>query len=55
MTKPINLAIATPTLERLLRNQQITLDEIHCQDSVAHHNVQDMLLKVLKSQLNELP
>ncbi len=53
MTNPIFLTIDTPTLERLIRDKQITLDEIHCNDSSAHTRVQAILLESLKSQLRE--
>ena len=49
MQNPIQLAIDAPTLERLLREQQIKLEEIHCQDCTSHQKIQRLLLASIKS------
>lgn len=49
MTTSIQVAIDTPTLERLIRDRQIKLEEIHCQDCDSHRKIQRLLLDTLKS------
>lgn len=50
MKSTIQLAIDTPALERLIRDQQIKLEEIHCQDCDSHRMIQQLLLNTLKSR-----
>ena len=52
MKNMIHLAIDTPTLERLIRDQQIRLEEIHCEDCDSHRRIQRLLLDTLKSQMS---
>ncbi len=51
MNHAIKVSIDSRTLERLLREQQLRLDEISCQDGIAQRQVHDLLLQVIKSQL----
>lgn len=53
MSQTINVAIESRTLTRLLQNRQLRLEEIHCQDIVAHREVHDLLLQLLKSHLSK--
>jgi len=53
MSNTIQLAIDTPTLERLIREQQIKLEEIHCADCASHRKIQRLLLNTLKSGMSD--
>ncbi len=51
MSNSIRLEIDALALERLIKDQHIKLEEIHCPDDGAHRRIQRLLLEVLKAQL----